>query len=102
MMAAHDREMTLADGREVLVDYEVESYGSEPSGMHGPPENYDPGSGPDLSITRVRLADDAAPNDPIELDDVERYRLENIIAENPDWWMPDDDYYDDHRNYDDD
>ncbi len=94
--------MTLADGREVLVDYEVEHCGSEPSGMYGPPEDYDPGSGPELYITRVRLADDAAPDDPIELDDSERERLEGIIAENPDWWMPDDDYSDDYRDYDDD
>lgn len=32
MAREHDREMTLSDGREVLVDFTVESYGSDPSG----------------------------------------------------------------------
>jgi hypothetical protein len=31
--------------QDVLVEYAVEERGSAPSGMSGPPENYDPGSG---------------------------------------------------------
>lgn len=30
---------------DVVVEYGVEERGSSPSGMSGPPENYDPGSG---------------------------------------------------------
>lgn len=93
----HDHEMTLADGREALVDYEVEYLGSEPSGMFGPPEDYDPGSGPELYITGAVLADGSS-DEPIELDDAERERLEGIIADNPEWWMPDDDGPDDWRD----
>lgn len=93
----HDREMTLADGREVLIDYVVESLGSDPSGLSGPPENYDPGSGPELYIERVRLAADGTSDEEIILPDEERWKLEQEIAENPDWWMPDDDGPDDWR-----
>lgn len=85
----HDHYMTLADGREVLVDYVVESHGSEPSGMYGPPENYDPGSGPELYVERATIDDGTKDGQPVELDAAERERLEDIIAENPDWWMPD-------------
>lgn len=88
----HDREMTLSDGREVLVDFTVESYGSGPSGMGGPPEYYDPGSGAELYITKVTLSE--GPDAPIEITDQERDRLETILLENPDWYEPDgyDDY----------
>lgn len=89
-MAKHDTIMTLADGREVLVDYVVDDYGSEPSGMFGPPEDYDPGSGPELYIEKITLTD--GPDEPIEVTQQERERLEATIAENPDWWMPSDDY----------
>jgi len=44
----HDTSWTIErDGEEidVLVEYSVDQYASEPSGMSGPPENYDPGSG---------------------------------------------------------
>lgn len=95
MSSKHDREMTLSDGREVLVDYVVESYGSDPSGMFGPPEDYDPGEGPELYVERVRLAADGTSDEEILLGDDERERLETMIAENPDWWMPGD-YPDDH------
>lgn len=81
----HDRYMTLSDGREVLVDYTVESLGSDPSGMFGPPEDYDPGSGPELYVTKVCHEDGTE----FSISDAERDRLETIIAENPDWWMPD-------------
>lgn len=90
MAGKHDTVMTLADGREVLVDYVVDDYGSEPSGMFGPPEDYDPGSGPELHIEKITLTD--GPDEPIEVSPEERERLETAIAENPDWWMPSDDY----------
>ena len=80
---SHDREMTLNDGRDVLVDYTVEDYGSEPSGMYGSPENYDPGSGPIIGIDKITID-----GIEIEIDEAERYRLEDILVQNPDWWVP--------------
>lgn len=88
----HDRYMELSDGREVLVCFIVENYGSEPSGLSGPPENYDPGSGPELYIDKCLLEDGTE----VKISDEERERLEQVIIDNPDWCMPDpyDDYYD--------
>lgn len=80
-----DHYMTLSDGREVFVDYTVECLGSAPSGLFGPPEDYDPGSGPELYVTKVSHEDGTE----LAVSDAERDRLETIIAENPDWWMPD-------------
>lgn len=95
MAHEYDQVMTLADGREVTVFYQIDDYGSDPSGMSGPPEDYDPGSGPELHIVSVHEGDEAdAPE--IHISDEERYRLEDIIAENPDWWMPDYDGPDDY------
>lgn len=92
-MGEHDRYMTLSDGRDVLVDFVVESYGSDPSGLSGPPEHYDPGSGPELYVSKVVLAE--GPDTTIEITDAERERLEGILLENPDWYTPDgDDYWD--------
>lgn len=89
----HDHYMTLTDGREVLVDYVVEDLGSEPSGMSGPPEHYDPGSGPELYVEKVTIDDGTEEGVPVEITDAEREHLEREIADNPDWWMPDlDDY----------
>lgn len=85
----HDREMTLSDGRVVLVCYTVESCGSEPSGLGGLPEDYDPGEGPELYVTSAIADDGTEEGSPVELSDAERERLETIIAESPDWWMPD-------------
>lgn len=93
MSSKHDREMTLIDGRDVLVDYVVDSYGSDPSGMFGPPEDYDPGSGPELYVEAVTLIET---EEKIEISDAERQKLEETIIENPDWWMPDGDDYPDY------
>jgi len=44
----HDTSWTLERGGaeyDVLVEYAVEERGCAPSGMFGPPEDYDPGSG---------------------------------------------------------
>lgn len=44
----HDTSWTLdrgGDELEVFVEYGVEKRGCAPSGMSGPPEDYDPGSG---------------------------------------------------------
>ena len=90
MARKHDSEMVLADGRQVLVDYVVDSYGSDASGMFGPPEHYDPGSGPELYVEKVTLSE--GPDVPIAITDEERDRLKGIIMQNPDWWMPSDDY----------
>lgn len=99
-MSKHDQHMTLSDGREVLVDYDVESYGSDASGMYGPPEDYDPGSGPELYITAITLDGGSEKGVPVEVSQSERDDLEAEIASNPDWWMPSDDP-DDYRDYDD-
>jgi hypothetical protein len=84
--------MTLSDGREVYVEYVVDDYGSDPSGMYGPPEDYDPGSGPELHIEKVSIDEGVGAVEIIGLPDAEIERLETEIAENPDWWLPDDDY----------
>lgn len=98
----HDHYMTLSDGREVFVEFVVEDYGSSPSGLSGPPENYDPGSGPELHIEKVSIDDGTGADlEIVGLPHAEIERLETEIMDNPDWWTPDDDGPDyDYRDYD--
>jgi hypothetical protein len=83
---------------ELEVDYEVRG-GSEPSGMFGPPEHYDPGEPPEVTVTGAWLLADANnPDAPeVELTDAERERFEQEVIEDPETWEPD---YPDH-DYDD-
>lgn len=57
----HDTEWTLERGEwcaNILVEYGVEERGSAPSGLSGPPENYDPGSGWVFYIKPTAVGDD--------------------------------------------
>lgn len=87
----------LRDDREteLCVDYTV-SGGEEPSGMFGPPEDYDPGSSPEVCIEEAWIDGSdllgAAYAIRINLTDKEQERFETEVCEDPDTW----DYYDDY------
>lgn len=78
---------------ELEVDYEI-SGGSEPSGLFGPPEDYDPGEAPEVNITDAwRLADANDPNAPrVTLTDAEAERFAEEVIADPATWEPEDDY----------
>jgi len=78
--------ITLADDTEAEITFAVHDYGTAPSGHYGPPEHYDPGSGPELYVTGAADEDGR----PVELSEAETERLEYIILDNPDWRTPDD------------
>ena len=40
---------------EVEVDLNCTAFGEKPSGMSGPPEFYDPGSGPEFEVDAIRV-----------------------------------------------
>lgn len=71
---------------ELEIDYTA-SGGTEPSGMYGPPEDYDPGSGFEVEIIGIRPVPDDKPGveDPI-LTDAENERFENEVNEDPSTW----------------
>lgn len=62
--------------------------GREPSGMSGPPENYDPGWGPEIEIKEVRACGGDAP---IEITEEQEEAIAEWIAcnEPADWHEPD-------------
>lgn len=80
---------------ELEVDYEVRG-GSEPSGLFGPPEHYDPGEPSEVTVTGAWLLADASNVDApqVELTDAENERFEQEVIEDPATWEPDDDYDD--------
>lgn len=80
----YDRWMELSDETDALITWAVSDYGSAPSGMWGPPEHYDPGSGPELYMVSARDEDGRD----VAISDEEAERLMGIIADNPDWWTP--------------
>lgn len=68
---------------DVTVSFTV-AWGSEPSGMFGPPENYDPGSANEIEDLRVDLIDGKPPTlGPVYiamiLDEVERVSTEDML-----------------------
>jgi hypothetical protein len=74
-----------ADG-ELIVDFDWRA-GSPPSGMSGPPENYDPGESDEFVITAVSY--DTAPNIPVGLAPHEEEKVIEWLDEN---WMRPTDY----------
>ena len=87
----HDTEWTLERGESsigVLIEYAIEERGQEPSGLSGPPEHYDPGSGWVFCINPVAVGDD---DTTVTLTDEEIGRIHDWLAENP----PVDDGWDD-------
>lgn len=78
---------------EVDVDFSV-SGGEAPSGLSGPPEDYDPGSGFEVEIesaTRLEGEDDGPgrKGDPVTLTDKEFDRFQTEVNEDPETWEPD-------------
>lgn len=86
----------LRDDREteVCIDYTVRG-GSEPSGMFGPPEDYDPGSPPEVEIDDAWIervdSEGMAYTESVTLTDREWERFELEVIEDPATWEPDDD-----------
>lgn len=70
---------------EILVEIQVDGWGSAPSGLFGPPEDYDPGDGMEFSILKAWLKSDEDKFDApeITLTDAERERIEIAFAEDP-------------------
>lgn len=79
---------------DVRVEYDIEEQGSPPSGLSGPPEHYDPGSGTTLIINPEATLEDGTT---ITLTQEEMDKIETWLIENEDFDDgPDfDDYYDD-------
>lgn len=75
---------------ELSVDYTI-SGGSEPSGMFGPPEDYDPGSGWEVEIEGAWLLSESDKADAaqVELTEAERERFDNEANEDPASWETD-------------
>lgn len=65
---------------EVLVEYGVDQYDTEPSGQFGPPEHYDPGSGWVFAINENVEADDGRK---FTLTDAEYDAIHSYLEENP-------------------
>lgn len=87
----HDVEWTLERGEDsidVLVEYDIEEEECAPSGMFGPPENYDPGSGWAFCINNEASSDAGI----ITLTEQEIDAIHDWLCENP---PVDDGYYDD-------
>lgn len=76
---------------ELKVEYEVHG-GSEPSGLFGLPEDYDPGEAPEIVITEAWLIDDDASR--VTLTDAETERFETEVIEDPETWEPEEPEYD--------
>jgi hypothetical protein len=79
---------------EVEIDYTLHG-GSAPSGLFGPPEDYDPGSPPEVTVEAVWLVSERDQNEAvttIELTDAEIERFEAEVIEDPATWEPADDY----------
>lgn len=86
----------VRDDQETEIDVEFSFIaGTEPSGMFGPPENYDPGSGPEIEILSAYAWADmgSTPSgrslDPARVDirdsltEAEEERIMDEIAQNP-------------------
>lgn len=97
-MAITRNRIFVRDDREteVEVDYELRG-GSAPSGLFGPPEHYDPGSPPEVTITDCWIeridAAGMAFTEKVTLTDAEIERFETEVLEDPKTWEPED-YYD--------
>lgn len=77
--------------------------GREPSGMSGPPENYDPGDGPEIEINEVRRQGDDRPLVDLTEDQLDAI-AEWIVLNEPiewheadDWPEPDHDPFEDEQ-----
>lgn len=82
---------------EVEVDYHTEG-GSDASGLSGPPEDYDPGSAPEVIIEDCWIertdGEGAAYTETVTLTDAERERFETEVLEDPATYELDEPDYD--------
>ena len=77
------RTLVRDDGTELDVAFDF-SPGQPESGRHGPPEDYDPGSGPEVFV--VKAVPRADPDgEPVRLDDEEEARFADETLEDPDF-----------------
>lgn len=83
--------VTDDDAVEVQVDFTLRG-GAEPSGMFGPPEHYDPGEAPEITIEGAEIL---ATGEETTLTDAEVEKVETYILENLDQFDGGDDYYED-------
>ena len=80
--------MFVRDDGETEIEVEFSySPGTAPSGLSGPPEHYDPGEGPEVAIERAWLAKEDPPgtHEYVLLTEAERQRIEDEIAQDPQW-----------------
>lgn len=86
----HHREtvpLSVIDGSDGDLVVEFDFYrGTPASGMSGPPENYDPGEGPEFYVTASCY--ESAPGIPVLLADHEVDKVTDWLLEN--WTPPDD------------
>ena len=95
-MMTRYRTFVRDDGEtELEVEYTI-SGGSEPSGLFGPPEDYDPGSAAEVVVTGAWLVADADKQDAprVQLTEAEYERFEIEVNQDPATWEVDDDYWD--------
>ena len=64
--------------QDVFAEYAVEEYGSDPSGMSGPPENYDPGSSWVFCINPVAFISD---DETLTLTEAEMEKIHDHLAQ---------------------
>jgi hypothetical protein len=93
--------LSILDGSdgELIVQFEFRA-GTPPSGLSGPPENYDPGEGDEFVIGRCCY--DTAPQIPVGLGEHEEERVIDWLNENWDrpYDGPDEDWLRDMRRDD--
>lgn len=95
-MPSRSRTFVRDDGEtELEVDYSFRP-GTAPSGMFGPPEDYDPGEGAEVTIEAAWLLADAnKPDAPrVTLTDAEAERFDTEVNEDPATWEIDEPDYD--------
>lgn len=86
----HDSKWSLERGEEnidVIVDFTVDHWGSGPTGMFGPPEDYDPGSPAEIYVTKAVRIDTS---EEVKLTDAEEEAFCRWVEENADNWADSD------------
>lgn len=92
MADRYDRPYLRKDGTEVMVEIEVDSWGSEPV-TSGPPEACDPGDPMEVHVERAWLEPHGTP---VDLTDEEKQEAEGAFCSDPPEadYGPDDDWGD--------
>ena len=84
------------EGREIEIRVEFDyDPGSPSSGHYGPPEDYDPGSGPEIDgLSAFTLT-----GEPFVLSNEEEATILEKLHDDPDKYLPADDGYDESEDY---